>query len=168
MKKLVLTATLLLTALSTLATADTIKLPEDKPAVSVSVPEDWSPEKDDDGNVLAESPDNVSTLYFEIVADEKEMDAAVESSVKWLMEDHEVKVNAATKAEQEFEQEGRKWHRISWDGESKEWGPAVVGFLFTEVGQGKVLTITYWISKKDTEKSLESLGKILASVKSIE
>ncbi len=32
---------------------------------------------------------------------------------------------------------------------------------------GKVLTITYWISKKDSEKSLETLGKIFSSVKSV-
>ena len=47
------------------------------------------------------------------------------------------------------------------------WGPAVIGFLFTEVGGGKVLTITYWISKKDSEKNLETLGKIFSSVKSV-
>jgi hypothetical protein len=36
------------------------------------------------------------------------------------------------------------------------------------VGDGKVLTITYWISKKDSEKSLETLGKIFSSVKNVE
>ena len=62
---------------------------------------------------------------------------------------------------------GRKWSRISWSGNSKEYGPAIIGFLFTEVGEGKVLTVTYWISKKDSDKSLETLGKIFSSVKTI-
>jgi len=44
----------------------------------------------------------------------------------------------------------------------------VVGFLFTDLGNGKVLTVTYWISKKDSEKNLEMLGKIFASVKPVE
>jgi hypothetical protein len=42
-----------------------------------------------------------------------------------------------------------------------------VGFLFTEAGDGKMLTITYWISKKDSEKSLETLEKIFSSVKTV-
>jgi hypothetical protein len=102
------------------------------------------------------------------VADEKEMEAAIESSLEWLVKDHEVKVDADTKEEKDFEDAGRTWSRISWSAESKEWGPAVVGFLFSEVGDGKVLTITYWISKKDSEKSLETLGKIFSSVKNVE
>ena len=70
--------------------------------------------------------------------------------------------------EKDFEESGRQWSRISWDGNSKEWGPAVVGFLFTDLGDGKVLTVTYWISKKDSDKNLETLGKIFASVKPVE
>lgn len=168
MKRTLLVSTLLLSLFSGLATAGTIKLPEEKPAVSINVPDAWEPEEDDDGGILAESPDNVTTVYFEIVANEKEMDAAIESSVAWLLEDHKVKVDEATKGEGEFEVGGRKFHRISWEGTHPEHGPAVVGFLFTEVGQGKVLTITYWVNKKDAEKSLETLGKIFESVKSLE
>jgi hypothetical protein len=166
MKHPLIAAALLLTLFPALAPAETLKLPEDEPAVSVNIPDSWEPEADGDG-ILAESPDNVSTIYLEVVADEKEMDTVIEDSLTWLTEDHEVKVNAESKKEGEFETTGRKWSRISWEAESKEWGPAVVGFLFTEVGGGKVLTITYWISKKDSEKSLETLGKIFESTKSI-
>jgi len=166
MKHTLLAATLVLTLFPALAPAGTVKLPEDKPAMTASIPDDWEPEKSDDG-ILAESPDNVATIYLEVVANEKQMDGVIEESLKWLTEEHAVKVDAATKATKDFEEGGRKWSRISWDGDSKEWGPAVIGFLFTEVGNGKVLTITYWISKKDSEKSLETLGKIFSSVKSV-
>lgn len=166
MKNTLLAATLILTLFPALAPAGTIKLPEDEPAAIVTIPDSWEPEESEDG-ILAESPDNVATIYLEIVADEKQMDEAIEGSIKWLTEDHEVKVDAASKETKDFEESGRKWSRISWSGESKEWGPAVIGFLFTEVGDGKVLTITYWISKKDSEKSLETLGKIFSSVKSV-
>lgn len=165
MKFAAVSALLFLT--SAVALADTIKLPADKPAVSVAIPDSWEPEDSDDG-VLAESPDNVSTIYLEVVATDKEMESVIDESIKWLTEEHEVEVNAESKSEKDFEEGGRKWSRISWDGNSKEWGPAVIGFLFTEVGQGKVLTITYWISKEDSAKSLETLGKIFASVKSID
>ena len=166
MKHTLLAATLVLTLFPALAPAGTVKLPEDKPAATVNIPDSWEPEKSEDG-ILAESADNVATIYLEVVADEKQMDSVIEESLKWLTEDHEVKVDATTKETKDFEDSGRKWSRISWSGESKEWGPAVIGFLFTEVGDGKVLTITYWISKKDSEKSLETLGKIFSSVKSV-
>ena len=42
-----------------------------------------------------------------------------------------------------------------------------MGFLFSEVGGGKVLTVTYWISKKDSDKSMATLEKIFSSVKSV-
>jgi glucose/arabinose dehydrogenase len=167
MKNTLALATLGLTLFTSLAPAGTIKIPADEPAATATIPDSWEPEEDEDG-VLAESPDNVATIFLEIVADEKEMEATIEGSLEWLVKDHEVKVDAATKEEKDFEDAGRKWSRISWSAESKEWGPAVVGFLFSEVGDGKVLTITYWISKKDSEKSLETLGKIFSSVKNVE
>ena len=166
MKKTAILASLLLSILPTLASAGTIKLPAEEPVVSLKVPDSWAPEESEDG-ILAESPDNVTTVYFEVVSTTKEMKTAIEENLKWLTEDHEVKVDAESKAESDFELAGRKWSRISWDGKSKEWGPAVIGFLFTEVGDGNVLTLTYWISKKDSEKSLVTLGKIFESVKNL-
>ncbi len=166
MKRTLIATALVLSLFPALASAGTVKLPKDKPAAAIAIPDDWEPEDSDDG-ILAESPDNVSTVYFEVVANEKEMNTVIEDSLKWLTEEHEVKVDAATKEEKDFEDAGRKWSRISWSGNSKEYGPAIIGFLFTEVGEGKVLTVTYWISKKDSDKSLETLGKIFSSVKTI-
>ena len=79
-----------------------------------------------------------------------------------------MKVDASSKKEQDFEIAGKQWSRLSWDATSKEYGPSVVGFLFTEVGKGKVLTVTYWITKKDKDKQMETLEKIFSSVKPIE
>jgi hypothetical protein len=166
MKRTLIAATLILTLLPALAPATTIKLPKDKPAASIDIPDDWEPEKSEEG-ILAESADNVATIYLEVVADKKGMDTVIEDSITWLTDDCGVKVDAATKDTKDFEEGGRKWSRISWNGESKEWGPSSIGFLFTEVGDGKVLTITYWISKKDSAKSLETLGKIFSSVKAV-
>jgi hypothetical protein len=41
-------------------------------------------------------------------------------------------LDRASEQKQEFEAGNREWKRISWSGESKEWGPATVGFAFTE------------------------------------
>ena len=40
-----------------------------------------------------------------------------------------------------------------------------VGFAFTDAGNGKVLTVTYWITKKDQEKHFPTIEKIFESVK---
>jgi hypothetical protein len=165
MKKILLVLTLSL--LPAISPAGTIKIPKDEPAASLTIPDSWEPEDSDDG-ILAESPDNVATVFFKVVASEKEMGALVDDSIDWLTKEHDVTLDASSKSEKDFEDSGRKWSRISWSGNSKEWGPAVVGFLFTDLGNGKVLTITYWISKKDSEKNLDTLGKIFSSVKAVE
>ena len=167
MKKTIITLSLVLSLLPALVSAGTIKIPKDDPAVSLTIPNTWEPE-DSDGGILAESPDNVATVFFKAVGTEKEMGALIDDSIDWLTKEHDVKLDVSSKTEKDFEDSGRKWSRISWDGNSKEWGPAVVGFLFTNLGNGKVLTVTYWISKKDSEKNLETLGKIFSSVKAVE
>jgi len=77
------------------------------------------------------------------------------------------KVDESTQEEKEFKTGEREWKVISWTANHKEWGEASVGFLFSEVGGGKVLTVTYWISKKDSDKSMATLEKIFSSVKSV-
>ena len=149
-----------------LCSAKSIKLPKDEPAVKIDIPSAWEPEDSEDG-ILAESPDNVATVFFKVAATEKEMGKLIDEGIDWLTKEHDVKIKASTKAESDFEVADRKWSRISWKGNSKEWGPAVVGFLFTDLGTGKVLTVTYWISEKDSEKSLDTLEKIFASVKPV-
>ncbi|HWY91606.1 MAG TPA: hypothetical protein VNY04_01800 [Chthoniobacterales bacterium] len=63
----------------------------------------------------------------------------------WLTKDQGVQLDRASEQKQEFEAAQPRWKRISWSGESKEWGPATVGFAFTEGGNGQVLTVAYWI-----------------------
>jgi FAD/FMN-containing dehydrogenase len=165
MKKTALLLTLALTLSTVMAPAGTIKVPKDEPAVTLTIPDNWEPEEDDAG-VLAESPDNVATVYFEVVGSEDELKEAIEGSVEWLAE-HEVKVDESTQEEKEFKTGEREWKVISWTANHKEWGEASVGFLFTDAGDGNVLTVTYWISKKDSEKSLATLEKIFSSVKTV-
>jgi hypothetical protein len=168
MRNTLLSVSLILLLTQALVTAGTMKIPLEEPAASIVIPNSWAPEQEEHG-IQAESPDAMTTIFVEIVADEEEMDASIEGSIEWLTVDCKLNLDDATKKEGEFETEGRKWTRISWDAKSKEWGPAVVGFLFTEVGGGRVMTVTYWVLKKEeTEKSLEALAKIFASVKSIE
>ena len=151
--------------LTGLAPAATVNIPEDKPAISVSIPDSWKPEETDQG-IACESPDKVATIFFEVTS-AKGLDALIDENVDWLTKDQGVQLDKASEQKQEFEAANLEWKRISWSGTSKEWGPATVGFAFTDGGNGKVLTVTYWITKKDAEKHFSTLEKIFESVKRI-
>jgi hypothetical protein len=166
LKKLALTFALSIFIFGSLAVAEELEIPKDHPAAKVNVPSSWKPEETDHGYAI-ESPDQVATVFLEVTS-LKGVDKLLDESIDWLVTEQKVKVDAASKKDSDFELEGRKWGRVSWDADSKEWGPSVVGFLFTEVGRGKVLTVTYWITKKDNDKHMPTLEKIFASVKPVE
>ncbi|MBV8375541.1 MAG: hypothetical protein JO279_00905 [Verrucomicrobia bacterium] len=88
----------------------------------------------------------MATIYFEVTT-LKGIDSLISDNVDWRTKEQSVQIDKASEQKEDFENSGRKWSRISWDGDSKDWGPAKVGFLFTEAGKGKILTVTYWISK---------------------
>ncbi|HXM26177.1 MAG TPA: hypothetical protein VN957_09155 [Chthoniobacterales bacterium] len=143
--------------------ASTVNIPQDNPAVSVDIPDSWKPEETDKG-VACESPDKVATIFFEVTSSSG-LDALIDENVDWLTKDQGVQLDKASEQKQEFEAGNLGWKRISWGGTSKEWGPATVGFAFTDAGNGKVLTVTYWITKKDQEKHFPTIEKIFESVK---
>ncbi len=143
-----------------------MKIPEKKPAVVVDIPKSWKPEPTDEG-IACESPDQVATVFFEVTS-AKGVDKLIDDNIDWLTKEQSVKIDKATQKTSDYETGSMKWSRISWDGSSKEWGPSVVGFMFTPVGKDKVLTVTYWITKKDKEKHAATLEKIFASVKRVE
>jgi hypothetical protein len=167
MKKIAMpVATLALSLLLiSLAPAGTVNIPEDRPAISVNIPDSWKPEETDKG-VACESPDKVATIFFEVTS-AKGLDELIDENIDWLTKDQGVQLDRASEQKQEFEAANLEWKRISWSGKSKEWGPATVGFAFTEGGNGQVLTVTYWITKKDQEKHFPAIEKMFESVRRI-
>ena len=145
--------------------ATTLKVPEDDPAVSVDVPDSWKPESTDKG-IACESPDQVATIFLEVTS-AKELDGLIDENIDWLTKDQGVQVDKSSEQKQDFETGNMKWNRISWNATSKEWGPAIVGFVFSDAGGGKVLTVTYWITQKDREKHFPTIEKIFESVKRV-
>ena len=161
----VLTALAFSLLFTSLSPAGTVNVPEDKPAISVDIPDSWKPEATDKG-IACESPDKVATIFFEVTS-AKGLDSLIEENVDWLTKDQGVQLDKASEQKQEFEAANLGWKRISWSGTSTEWGPAIVGFAFTDAGDGKVLTVTYWVTKKDQEKHIPTIEKIFESVKRI-
>jgi hypothetical protein len=155
---------LLLAAFASAGTL-TLSIPADKPAVSLEVPDSWKPEDTDKG-IACESPDKVATIFFEVTSSEG-LDALIDENVDWLTKDQGVEIDKSSEQKQDFETTGMQWKRVSWSATSKEWGPAIVGFVFADCSNGKVLTVTYWITKKDAEKHLPAIEKIFESVKRV-
>ncbi len=147
------------------ADGGTIKIPKEKPVMSVTVPDSWEQEELEDG-IECESPDEVVTIFFEVTP-AKGVDDLIDANVDWLMTEQKVEVDEKSQTTKDFTAGGLDWKRISWEGKSEEYGASDIGFLFTDAGNGNMLTVTYWITKKDKEKHLEAIGKIFESVKKL-
>jgi hypothetical protein len=80
--------------LSSLAPAGTLNIPEDKPAISVDIPDSWKPETTDKG-IACESPDKVATIFFEVTS-AKGLEALIDENVDWLTKDQGVQLDKAS------------------------------------------------------------------------
>lgn len=165
MKPIKFFACIALFVLATSALAETIQVPANKPAVTIDIPGTWKPEETDKG-VSCESPDQVVTVFFEVVRSEKGMNALLDENINWLVKDQGVKIVDSTKSEKEFLVGGIKSSLIGYDANSKEYGPSKVGFIFTNIGN-KLLVTTYWLTIKGFDKHEATLDRILGSVKPV-
>ncbi len=148
------------------AFAITVNVPADHAAATISVPSSWKPEETEKG-ISCESPDGVTSIFFEVVASEKDMNALIDENIDWLVKDNGIKINGQPKETKDFLVGGIKSSLISYSADSKEFGAAKVGFIFTPVGK-KLLVTTYWITDKEfDDKHDAELTKVLDSIKAV-
>ena len=157
---------LALVLLASSAFAGTFSIPEKRPLVSVDIPDSWNPEITPKG-VACESPDQVASIFFDVVGSEKGARRLIEENVDWLVKDQGVRIDAASQKERSFETNGFEWSEITWDGVSDEWGPASIGFLMTMVSENKMLISTYWITKKHGNKRDARLDRMIDSIRPV-
>jgi hypothetical protein len=72
--------------------------------------------------------DKVATVFFEVTSADG-MDALIDENIDWLTKDQGVQLDRASEQKQEFEAANLEWKRISWSGNSREWGSAAVLLL---------------------------------------
>lgn len=161
-----LSAIVLSTVFATAALADVVKVPTRRPVVTINVPDSWKPEETEKGYGI-ESPDNVATVFFEIARSEKAMKSIIDDNIDWLVKEQEVNVKGNTLKNSDIAVGGIKSSLMSYDADSKEYGPAKVGFIITPLAS-TVLITTFWISVKGFEKQEPVLNQILASVKPVQ
>ena len=144
--------------------AGTIKLPEKNPLVSFEAPDAWHPEDTDKG-FSCESPDSEATVIFEVTS-AKGLEALIDENIEWLAE-QKVTIDKSSKVSKDFKAAGMDWSVIGWDGKNDEYGPASIRFGFVDIGKGKILMITYWVTKKGESRHQDTLNNMFDSVKKI-
>jgi len=73
------------------------------------------------------------TVFFEVTSP-KGVEDLIDENVDWLMKDQKVEIDRKSQSEKDFKNGDINWRRISWDGNSEEFGPTTVGFLMTRAG----------------------------------
>ena len=94
----------------------------------------------------------------------KGIEKLIDENIEWLKE-HKVKIDAATKSEAEFKAGGLDWSRVSFKATQKDTGESRVAFIFADLGGGKLLLITYWITEEGLEKHIPSINALFESFK---
>jgi len=88
------------------------------------------------------------------------------ADIEWLAE-QKVTIDKSSQVTKDFKAAGMNWSVIGWDGKNEEYGPASIRFGFVEIGNGKILMITYWVTKKGESRHQETLNKMFDSVKKV-
>ena len=164
--RLILVAAVLLAFCAGSALAGTVKVPEKKTLITVEIPNSWKPETTDRG-ISCESPDQVATVFFEVAGSEKAMNKLMDENIDWLIKDQGLKVKKDSELKKDILVGGIASSMLSYDADSKEFGPSKVGFVFTMVN-AKLLVITFWLTVEGFEKHETTLDAIFASVKPFE
>lgn len=144
-----------------LASAKTVKIPEDSPAASVNIPDSWKPEDLDEG-VKCQSPDGEASVFFE-VTDAKGLDGLIDENIKFL-EEQKVKIMKDSEKTVDLDASGLPGKMISWDGKD-EFGAESIRMYFVDIGKGKIMMITYWVTKKAEVANKKALDGMFGSVK---
>ncbi len=158
-----LLALLTLAAFAAPAFGETIKLPDDSPYASITIPESWKPEKYDDG-VECVSPDKGVYIAVEGI-DGDNVKGSVEEAIKYLKKKG-VTVKAESQTTKDFKIGDLDAGEIMWDGKDED-GDCIVSLTFVQISPKKGLMAIYWASPESEKKYQSALGKIVRSIKAL-
>lgn len=162
MKRLSICA-LLSCALVATAFAKTYKLPEDGPAVSITVPDSWETDEIEDG-IESTSEDGEIYFYAEMT-DADNVKEAMTEGVKYL-QGKGVTVDADSAKDHEGKVNGLDVVGVSWSGKDEE-GPARISLSVVVLNNEKGLLLVYWGSPEGEKKNQADLSKISNSIKKL-
>ena len=157
-------AAMLALALASPAMAETYRIPEGKPIVTVDIPDDgWNASKIERGIELSDDDDEV---YLAIEAVEsKDLKQAVEQAVAYLNREG-VKVDRATEKKGEGKLGDFPVFDIGWNGKDQD-GDVVVHLTVVEVAPERSVLFTYWATPKGDKAQDEAIHNMAKSIKKL-
>ena len=141
----------------------TFKLPEDRPGVSLVVPDAWKPELIDKG-VQSQTPDSDVYLSAEITKTVSDWNAIMDETDAMLKE-HKVQLDRKSTKESKFDLNGLKADELIYQAKDDR-GPALVSITFVNL-KDTVLVVTRWTSPEGAKTHQKELTAIMQSIKAI-
>ena len=157
-----LSAFTLALGLVTPAVAESFKMPEKKPVISVTFPDSWKPEETDAG-VQGQTEDVY--LAVEATRSEKGINAIMDSTFD-LFKEHKVDVDQSSKKTNKLKIAGEDAEEMLFTGKDED-GPTTISITLFTV-KDTVIVISYWATTSKADKYNAALGKIVTSIKALD
>ena len=157
-----LSAFTLTLGLVTPAVAESFKMPEKKPVISVTFPDSWKPEETDAG-VQGQTEDVY--LAVEATRSEKGINAIMDSTFD-LFKEHKVDVDQSSKKTNKLKIAGEDAEEMLFTGKDED-GPTTISITLFTV-KDTVIVISYWATTSKADKYNAALGKIVTSIKALD
>ena len=158
---LLLSALFLVVATSRSAT---FKIPEDKPVVTITLPDAWKPEKIAKG-VQGQTSDDAIYFAAELTRNEQGMNSIIDEMSKMLRE-QKVSLDHGSKKENRYQLNGFAADETSYDGSGAD-GPESVKVTFVSIDKDTVLVLTFWASLKLAKDHDKEVRAIMQSIKAV-
>ncbi|MFC6792689.1 hypothetical protein ACFQE0_25910 [Methylobacterium komagatae] len=149
-----------LAVLPVAAHAKVFELPEEKPAITVTLPDAWSPEEIEKG-AQANSPDGSIFVSLEIEK-AKDTQKAVLDAIVWLRKKG-VKFDQSSQRRKEGEINGLPVVQLEFDGNDND-GPTSVALSIFVLSSERIGILTFWGSPKGQKKYANQLETVLKSL----
>lgn len=143
------------------ALAKNFAVPNNNPAVTVTVPDSWKTQ-DIGSGYLAQSPDD--TVYFSVeFANSPNGEKLMANHIAWMKENN-IKVVKPAEANTTLNNIPVSVYQFET---SDDAGQTTVEFIMMRAGSNRIVMFTIWASDAERAKNTDALASIYASIKPI-
>ena len=142
------------------AAAKVFELPDEKPVITVTLPDAWKPTEIEDG-AQATSPD--TSIYIAVeMTEATNIEAAAKGAMEFLIKSG-VKIDPKTQKDTSGKFGTLDYSGLTFSGTDKD-GPTNVGVTFVLASPSKIAVVTYWGSPAGEKKYAAQLQSVAESI----